>query len=205
MPGHESNDPTRSTPGDDPALAGRLADGDEFALREIMNRYDRLVRYTIFRACRDRCTTDPHWLDARASETWSGLVQSARRQGFRPPDNLATYLMQIARNKCRDALRIAGAILSQTVSGDDPALSQLASEQEDTAAVAERLDDLAALRDCMAGLDERDRALCGQLPLIMERRWKEAADNLGLAESTLRTRWDRVLRTLRDRLGKKTG
>lgn len=203
MPGHEANDPTRSSPGHDRALLGRLVNGDERALREIMKRYDRLVRYTIFRGCRDRCAADPDWLDARASETWTGFVQSARRPSFQPPDDLPTYLIQIARNKCLDALRIARAIVSQTLSGDDENLSQLAAEHEDTAVIAERLDDLAALRECMAGLDDQDRAICGQLPLIMERRWKEAADNLGLAESTLRSRWEKVLQTLRDRLGRK--
>ncbi len=203
MPGHEANDPTRSSPGHDRTLLGRLANGDERALRGIMKRYDRLVRYTIFRACRDRCAADPDWLDARASETWTGFVQSARRQGFQPPADMATYLIQIARNKCRDALRIAGAIASQGLTGDDESLSQLASQHEDTSVIAERLDDLAALRECMAGLGDQDRALCGQLSLIMERRWKEAADNLGLAESTLRSRWEKVLQTLRDRLGKK--
>ncbi len=168
-----------------------------------MKRYDRLVRYTIFRGCRGRCAADPHWLDARASETWTGFVQSARRPGFQPPDDLASYLIQVSRNKCRDALRIAGAIVSQTSFGEDEALSQHIIANEDTADLVERLDDLAALRQCMADLDDQDRTLCGQLPLIMERRWKEAADNLGLAESTLRSRWEKVLQTLRNRLGRK--
>ena len=116
---------------------------------------------------------------------------------------MASYLIQVSRNKCRDALRIAGAIVSQTSFGEDEALSQHIIANEDTADLVERLDDLAALRQCMADLDDQDRTLCGQLPLIMERRWKEAADNLGLAESTLRSRWEKVLQTLRDRLGRK--
>jgi RNA polymerase sigma factor (sigma-70 family) len=204
MPAHGANDSSGPGHGDERSLLVRLAQGDEPALREIMKRYDRLVRYTIFRGTRDRCAADPHWLDARASETWTGFVQSARRRGFQPPDDLATYLIQIARNKCRDALRIAGAVSSPALSADEQVLSQFSAEHEDTADIAGRLDELAALRECLEGLDAEDRALCAHLPLIMDRRWKEAAERLGLAESTLRSRWDRVLRTLRDRLGKKT-
>jgi len=187
----------------DGELVRRIRAGDAGAMNVLMSRYDRLVRYTIFRACRQRCARDPHWLDARASETWTGFLQSIRRHGFATPDDLSKYLTQIARNKCRDAIRIGSALAGRVVSADEEELSQLSVEQEDTAATVSRLETLDILRACMQALEPEDRAVCAQLTLIVERRWKEAAEKLGIAESTLRSRWARILERLRSDLDEK--
>jgi len=187
----------------DGELVRRIRAGDAGELNALMSRYDRLVRYTIFRACRQRCARDPHWLDARASETWTGLLESIRRHNFATPDDLPKYLTQIARNKCQDAIRIGSALAGRMVSADEEELSQLSSRQEDTADALSRLETLDTLRACMQALDSEDRAICGQLTLIVERRWKEAAERLGIAESTLRSRWARLLDRLRSDLDEK--
>jgi DNA-directed RNA polymerase specialized sigma24 family protein len=81
---------------------------------------------------------------------------------------------------------------------------QLIDNNEDTADVLSRLDQVESLRACMALLDPADRALCSQLDLIVERRWTEAAEKLAMPESTLRTQWKGVLERLRACMEKKT-
>lgn len=184
-------------------LIRRIRSDDADALHSLMRQYDRLVRYTVYRTCPDRCVQDSDWLDARASETWTGFLRSIRRPGTSPPDDLATYLVQIARNKCRDALRIGGALAGRTVPQEEADLSQLAVEQEDMADSLSRMEELEALRASIATLDPQDQALCAELDLIIERRWKEAADRLGIPESTLRSRWAGVLQRLRVSLDEK--
>ncbi|NOX57434.1 MAG: hypothetical protein GXP29_01065, partial [Planctomycetes bacterium] len=65
----------------DAALIRKLLAGDEPAMRELVHRYDRLIRYTVFKTGQRHCDRDPGWLDARANEAWAGIVQSLRRSG----------------------------------------------------------------------------------------------------------------------------
>jgi RNA polymerase sigma factor (sigma-70 family) len=188
----------------DAALVRALGRGDPEALRLLMRRYDRLVRFAIYRTCRTQCAQDPDWLDARASETWTGFVRSMQRRGARPPDDLPNYLLQIARHKCLDAVRIGRALTGRAAAAEDAVLAQLTDNNEDTTELLSRLDQLESLRACLAGLDAADRALCSQLDLIVERRWSEAAKKLAMPESTLRTQWKRVLERLRACIEKKT-
>ena len=192
---------------DDQILIGQVVDGDEPALRRLIERYDGLVRYTIFRTHRDYCQRDAGWLDARANETWIGVVKSLRGSSHRnPPANLPTYLIQIAKNKCLDAARKAGA--RQVFAFDEAqaapdARDQQAPDDENPLAIVENLEQIDNLRGCMAGLSEDDQLLCSEIALIMDRRWREAAERLGLAESTLRSRWGGVIIKLKRCLEKK--
>ena len=206
--GHGSEKPAAAADGSgarpsDADLIRRLRVGDADALRILMTYYDRLVRYTVFRACRDRCVRDPDWLDARASETWTGFLRSVQAPAAALPEDLPGYLVQIARHKCRDALRIAAAWAGRAVSQDEADLSQLVVKEEDAPDAIARLEDLEALRASIEALPPEDRILCAELALIVERRWKQAAEKLGIAESTLRSRWPRVLGRLRAHMGKK--
>lgn len=189
----------------DAALLQGIVRSDPDALRALMRRYDRLVRFAIYRTCRAHCTQDPDWLDARASETWTGFIRSMQRPGARPLGDVPSYLLQIARHKCLDAVRISRALADQTVTAGDAEIAQLPDTNENTTELLSRLGQLEALRACMAGLNPADRALCSQLHLIVERRWTEAAEKLAIPESTLRTQWRGVLDQLRACLEKKTG
>ena len=62
----------------DNELLADLAQTDPMALRVLMDRFDRLVRFTIFRTSRQRCRQDPLWIDSVASEVWTDLCRSAR-------------------------------------------------------------------------------------------------------------------------------
>ncbi len=199
-----SINPTRNDqPESDADLVRQIRDGASDPVRTLMDRYDRLVRYTVFRAARDRCQREPDWLDARASETWTGFIRSVRRPGGSVPADVGAYLVRITRNKVRDALRIAQALADRIGPAGDHDISQIVDENEDTADSAARLEELAGLRACIKRLSDEDQRLCGEIHLIADRRWKEAAERLGMAESTLRSRWERVLDRLRRAMGQK--
>ncbi|MEE9294745.1 MAG: sigma-70 family RNA polymerase sigma factor [Phycisphaerae bacterium] len=191
---------------DENLIRGVLA-GDADALRALIDQYDRLIRYTIFRACNDECRKDPTFLDARASEVWSGLVETVRRRGIEFPASLKPYLVQIARNKCHDYLRRA-AREAATHPQEQPAASGNA-EPVDPAAnpltLLIELEQVQAVRDCIEQLAPNDRNLLQQIDLIAESRWAEAARRLNLPESTLRSRWVRMVDQVRRRVEKNLG
>lgn len=189
-------------------LVEGLLRGDEPSVRALVQRYDRLVRFTIFRVGRRHCQRDPDWLDARANEAWAGIVQSLRRGGRRRiPLDLPAYLIQVSRNKCLDAVRIADArrvIPIDAALDTDAGLEAPAAADHDPASVLENLEQIDALRECIMSLSADDRTICSEIDLILDKRWTEAAERLGMAESTLRSRWTGVLDRLRRCVEKKT-
>jgi len=178
----------------DATLTQALLGGDQAALRGLIARYDRLVRYLIFRHTRNQCRTDPQLLDSLASETWSGFVHALRRDGS-APDSVQAYLMRIARNKCISALRRATRRTPQTPAADYVESAQV-SVEIDFPALLSQLEELEALRLCVGELDDADQVVFSQLSAITERRWRDAAGGLGISESTLRSRWQRILQRL---------
>lgn len=199
---HESAE-TNSVPPQAPTddfLITSLLGGDSAALQALMDRYDRLVRYAILRGSAQRCRRDPQWLDSVASDTWSGFVQSLRRDPRSQPQSVRAYLIRIARNRTVSALR-AGQHHPEPLdlSGESGNLTH-ASDQDDPAELLDRSEWLAALRTCLTKLDGDDRTLVSQLGAITERRWRDAAAALEISESTLRSRWERVLGRLRTQL-----
>jgi RNA polymerase sigma factor (sigma-70 family) len=200
-----SDEPGPRSPDDRQLLLSILA-GDTEALRRLIGRYDRLVRYTVYRAGKRYCDRDPTWLDARANDAWAAIVQAVRRLGARNlPSNPATYFAQIARNKALDAIRAADSrdvIPFEEAHGK--AAEQVADPTDDPALLLENLDELEALRDCLARLSEDEQVICAEIALIMEKRWAEAAGRLNLPESTLRSRWRAILGRLKACLEKKS-
>jgi DNA-directed RNA polymerase specialized sigma24 family protein len=66
-------------------------------------------------------------------------------------------------------------------------------------------DSLAVLRECLADVPEADKVILSQLNAITQRRWNEAGEALGVSESTLRSRWKRILDRLRECVARKSG
>ncbi|MFQ5414197.1 MAG: RNA polymerase sigma factor [Phycisphaerae bacterium] len=198
MRGHATGDPP------DGFLIESAVAGDAAALRELMRRYDRLVRLTVFRVAKGRCLRDPQWLDAVASDTWSGFLRSMTRPGRTVPDSLGPYLIQTARFRCTSALR--AATKDSTTSLDDVPddVGLLSDRAEDPADVLIRVEEQVALRACMDDLSDDDRRICAQITPITDRRWRDAAAALGIAESTLRTRWRRITERLKRCVERKT-
>ncbi|MCK4661155.1 MAG: sigma-70 family RNA polymerase sigma factor [Phycisphaerae bacterium] len=207
--GENNTDAQRGQPGsadagpDDPELIERLRDGDGDALRVLMGRYDRLVRYAVFRLCRAECMQDPIFLDSRASEAWTGFVQSVQRSDSAPPKNLKTYLIQIARNKCADALRRPELSVGMEAGDFADDLSRLEAPSPAGVELLIRAEEVLALRGCMEKLDLSDKKICEQLEHLVARRWKPAAEALGMPESTVRSRWAVIVSKLKTCLEKK--
>lgn len=180
-------------PAEDQFLIKSMLSGDSGALDRLIERYDRLVRYTVFRAARHRCRQDPEWVDSVASDTWAGFVRSMQRNPDKLPDSVTTYLIQVARNRCTDALRV---VPPSHESLDDESGGDIAPADEggqDPLEVAARLEELEILRSCVDDLSDDDRGLYAQLDLITQKRWREAAAALAIPEATLRSRWKKVL------------
>ncbi len=182
---------------DDKFLAASVVGGDPAALRQLLSRYDRLVRYTVFHASRQRCHDDPQWLDSVASATWTGFVQSLNRAPDQLPNSIPAYLARIAKNQTVSALRKRGVDVESLDARDDEVIYDVDSEAADPLEVLSKADDLEALRACLDAVVADDRPMLGQLEAITSRQWKDAATVLGIAESTLRSRWSRLLDRLR--------
>ncbi|MGB0717015.1 MAG: RNA polymerase sigma factor [Phycisphaerae bacterium] len=188
----------------DTFLLESMLGGDSTALRKLIDRYDRLVRFTIYKIGASRCASDPQWLDAVASDVWSGFVQSLQRNPDSLPENTKAYLTRIARNRAISAVR--GKNLPINSLDDHEGLAdQIEGESADPADELADLEMLAALRKCLGDLDGDARQLADHLESITQRRWKAAAEAVGCAESTLRSRWKNVLGHLRDCVSAKTG
>ena len=191
-------------PSDEFLVAGLLG-GDEAALVKLMDRHDRLVRYTVFRMSRSRCVQDPAWLSTIASDTWTGLVRSLHRNPKNLPKSLKSYLVRIARNKCISALRGAPPRHASLAGDDETCSIEIEASTDSPLDLISRMEELETLRACVAELEPDDRRLADELEAITERRWKDAAATLGMQESTLRSRWKRVLDRLRRCVAGKTG
>ena len=196
-------DPTAG-PSDDFLVAGMVG-GDWSALNKLIERYDRLVRYTILRGARERCAHDPQWLESVASATWAGFVQSLQRHPGQRPKSVRAYLSAIARNQVISALRSRSAPDASTQPLDAVSDTLIAATLEEPIDTLSRLELLETLRTCLFELAEDDRTLVSQLAAITERRWRDAAAALGISESTLRSRWNRTLDRLRDCVREKSG
>jgi DNA-directed RNA polymerase specialized sigma24 family protein len=189
---------------DESSLVALLAQGDEEALRILMDRFDQLVRYTIFRTAREQTARDPQWLDAVAGETWSGFLKTVRRGTAIKSGSVAGYLTGVARQQTISALRRLRAFAGQRQSASDlDAVSNVPGANVDATSLLGELESLTALRDCAALLPEEDRVIMTQLQAITQRRWVEAGAALGLSESTLRSRWGKIIDRLRACMEKK--
>lgn len=189
---------------DDQFLMRAMLGGDAAALEQLMSRYDRLVRFAIFRASKSRCLSDPHWVDTISADTWTGFVRSLQRDPARMPDSVKTYLIQTARNRSISAIR---STRTAPASLEDEAaeVSAKAGGDADPVEMASRLEELEALRSCVEGLGADQQKLYAHREAITGRRWKELSASLGEAESTLRSRWTKMIESLRDCVRGKLG
>ena len=193
----------RHDPGSDRAalrddeLAVAIAAGHEPALRQLIARYDTVVRYTVFRHSSDRCHADPHWMDSIASDVWTGLVAAIRRDRHGLPSPMRNYIISVSRNQTVSALRKRQTATKLDTVDLEAAARSPDADAPDPGRLAEDLEDLTALRECLATLSGDDRTLANHLADVVDRRWRDVAAALDLPESTVRSRWKRVLEQLR--------
>lgn len=195
-----SDEPNASRASDadsaDDELLKRAGRGDSGALQLLLDRYDRLVRYAIFRVARRQCTRDPQLLDSIASETWTAVIQAARSPEREAPRSVKSYVVRIARNRSVSAIRTLSRQFEHE-RPDEGSDDRAASDEEPASTLLENMEQLELLRTCMAELAEPDRQICGQIVPISNRHWREAAEVLGMSESTLRSRWQRIEEQIR--------
>lgn len=189
-------DPPSEQAPDDHELIADLKSGSGDALRRLMGRYDRLVRFAIYRGSRAECQRDPAWLDSVASEVWTGFVGTLSRNPDSVPRELKTYFLQIARHKCIDALR-RGRRGRTGLSQSNSELDDLSTAEQSVLDIMSMAEEVAQLRWCVSRLSPEDQALCSQIPQIVERRWREVGRAVGLPESTVRSRWPGVVQRLK--------
>ncbi len=189
----------------DQFLMDSMLGGDAAALRQLMDRYDRLVRYIVFHCARSRAKSDPQWVDSTASVTWSGFVQSLRRRPDNHQQSVAKYIVQIARNSVVSELRKTAAEEGRSSLETVDEAAQASSSTDDPSVEIERIELIEALRGCFSDLAAEDRQLSAHLEAILNRRWREAAEALNTKESTLRSRWKKVLEALKRCVERKIG
>jgi RNA polymerase sigma-70 factor (ECF subfamily) len=78
----------------DEELVGRIAEGNEAALAELLRRHERPLSRFLFRQTGGRDVEDLY------QETWLRVFRNAGR--FDPAKRFSTWLFQIAVNLCRD-------------------------------------------------------------------------------------------------------
>lgn len=181
--------------GSDPAdilLARKAAGGDDEALRVLMQRYDRLVRFAIFRASRNPCLRDPDWLDTVAADVWTAFLRSVTI-GKGPDAALRSYLVSIARNKTVSAIRASRRTLLAHTSDEYEEID----DRADPAELIAEVEDINRLHAAINTLDAEDQRILNQAELATAKRWEHAAEVLGMPESTLRSKWKRILERLR--------
>lgn len=206
MAGRKRENAKNPTEPSDGFLIKSMLGGDEAALRTLMARYDRLVRYTIFKLSAKWAAADPQWIDSIAATVWTGFIESMRRLGGQSPDSVPAFLSQTARNQTISAIRRAGNPMSLTTSldesgvetGSDPTLPNQTELLSD-------LEELEALHESLESLESGDQVMLAQLSAITERRWQDAAAALGWSESTLRSRWKQALERLKTLMSRKLG
>ncbi|MEK6674862.1 MAG: RNA polymerase sigma factor [Planctomycetota bacterium] len=187
----------------DAHLAERLVQGDSSALKLLMARYDRLVRFTIFKTARRMCEQDPQWLDSVASATWFGVVKSLQQLSMPPPDSIPAFLITVARNQSVSSLRQLTRKGNVTFLSSD--LIAIETSESDPKETSEKLEMIERIHHYLSDVSDTDRAMLVHLHLITERKWTETAGIIGCSESTLRSRWAQLLARLRSHLGRPSG
>lgn len=184
---------TSGTPEWEVALVARLHDGDETALRELMDAYFQTVADVAFRYLR---TTD----DARdvAQEVFIRLWE--RRGALAPTGKLVHYLRRVARNSALDRLdRDAAAMrLERTLTSE---YEIVRPHEENRGAMEVDMAELSqAVRRAMEELSPRVREVAG---LYLEQGLEpgEIARLLGVAPRTVYNQLRTAMQRLADALG----
>jgi RNA polymerase sigma-70 factor (ECF subfamily) len=164
---------------DDDGLLGRVARGDDAALRDLYARHARWL------AVRLRQALPVDAVEDVLQETFVAVWRGARR--YRPDGRAEAWLWGIARRQAALWVRRHGY----------PQPSSEPPVNTDEAEVAATRLDLAA---ALAALRPDDRDLV-RLLYLEDRSVAEVADRLRLAEGTVKSRAYRVRRLLRAALG----
>ena len=190
----------------DEFLIASLRGGDSHAFQKLMDRYDRLVRYVIFRTARQTCLVDPEWLDSVATDVWVAFIRGQSGDQPEAVQSISGLLSTIAARRTVSAVRTRISESKREIATLSHDGVQLADENAIEASdLASELELLETLRDCSRTLEGPAAQTVTKLDLILARKWEQAAKELGCAESTLRSRWKVTLEFLRECMRQKLG
>jgi RNA polymerase sigma-70 factor (ECF subfamily) len=180
---------------DDPALADRVAKGEEMALRELLRRHNQRLFRTARAILRD---------DAEAEDAvQEAYLKAIRAIGtFRGEAKLSTWLTRIAANEALERLRKRkrAVVLPlepdfETAQDEDsvpPETPEVSAMRAETRRIVERRID---------ALPEAFRTVF-VLRMVEEMTVEETAEALGVPEATVRTRLFRARSLLRESLAR---
>ena len=171
------------------ALVVRLRQGDRRAFEELVIAYQHRLFGVAFRMLGNR---------AEAEEIAQETFLRAHRAlpEFRGEARLHTWLYAIASRLCLNRLAAAERRL---VRGDDEALAATASAEPSAAAVLERAELDAAIREAIAALPE-ERRIVVVLRDLEGLSYEEIAEVLALEPGTVRSRLHRARLDLKAKL-----
>jgi RNA polymerase sigma-70 factor (ECF subfamily) len=185
----------RRRAGEDEALIEALKCGDDSAFNELVARY----RSMVFSLCL-RLTGDPDDADDCAQETFVKLYRSIRT--FKGNSQFSTWLYRIAYNTSLDGLRSRKRLMSylSSISPDSSAGFDPADSRSDFSFKIFRDDEEREVMKALDLLNVEFRAavvLCD----IEGKSYEEAADVIGCAVGTVKSRLFRARERLRGILG----
>ena len=190
----------------DDALLARYVEGDLDAFGLLLARYEKPVFRFVARYLRDhQLAEDVH------QEVFVRVIRGAAT--FKRTQKFGPWLFRIARNLCIDTIRRegyrravslsaptgggrdgdgGGPALGETVAGNEPTPDRTVEVRDMAGAVQRALDDLPD--------EQRELVLLKEMAGLT---FREAADVLGVPESTLKSRMQVALESLRRSLGRR--
>ena len=159
----------------DMALIGRVAQGDRSAMRELYARHRLRVFRFALRILRDRPKAEDVSSDAFL-DVWRQADRFEGRSG------VLTWMLGITRMKALSALRIPA---EQEL--DDEVVDAIEDPAEDPAAVLQKKERGAILRNCLSKLSAEHREII-DLVYYHEKSIAEAAAIVGIPDNTVKTR-----------------
>ena len=187
------------TPDDDGVIAARIAAGDRSAFQRLMKRHNQ----KLFRTARSILRNDAEAEDA-VQEAW--LHAWRAMPGFRHDARLSTWLVRIAVNEALGRLRKStrSAQVISFGSGASDEAEETASDAED--AMSERPESAVYRGQIRRLIEQKIDALPDAfrtvfvLRAVEEMSVEETSQCLDIPEATVRTRFFRARRLLRDAL-----
>jgi RNA polymerase sigma-70 factor (ECF subfamily) len=174
-------------------LITRAKAGEQAAQAELFARF-REVATTSLRKQRPSLRRQ-HDEDDLLQEVWSSVLRELPNRAVVTESAFHAWLRTIIVKRFRDMLR-------RRVSGPSTLDPPMATAELDSPAEAAERGELAKrLHDAMATLPERDRQIIA-LRSEQDRTFTEIAETVGLSTASVRARYSRALRRLRDAMKK---
>ena len=173
----------------DGELVRRAQDGDEAAFSMLVREHGESVYRTAL-----SMVSDPDVAEDVAQETFLKAYRAL--PGFRGDAAFRTWILTIAANAARGALRRSGRRRETDIDSVAPVASEEASPEDDTVMA----DEAARARTALEQLPEKQR-LSIQLRVDQGLSFREIGDIIGSSEGAARVNYFHGIRRLREMMG----